>query len=130
MQTTALVTVEQVAGCIVTVRVAVGDLVRGGQPLMVLTSMKMETAVVAPVDGQVVAVAQLVEGDTVTIGEVLVVMRPMSLAANTPTTSQDLTDGWQDELDEIELRRQWAVIESVCVLTVDPPEVGPAASVG
>ena len=95
---------------------------------MVLTSMKMETAVLAPVDGQVMAVAQLVEGDTVTIGEVLVVMRPMSVAANTPTTSQNQTGSWQEELDEIELRRQWAVIESLCALTADPP--GPAASAG
>ncbi|MBY0275573.1 carbamoyl-phosphate synthase large subunit, partial [Candidatus Binatia bacterium] len=66
-------------GTIVGVEVATGDAVRAGQPLLVMSAMKMEHVVQAPVSG---LVERLVvdEGDTVPAGAVLVVVEPADVA--------------------------------------------------
>ena len=51
-------------------RVAAGDAVTKGQPLLVLEAMKMEHAIVAPRDGVVAEIAG--EGSQVSEGAVLV----------------------------------------------------------
>ena len=44
-------------GLVRLVRVAVGDRVTRGQPLLVLEAMKMEHSIVAPIDGVVAEIA-------------------------------------------------------------------------
>nr|MBA3281517.1 biotin carboxylase [Acidimicrobiia bacterium] len=71
-----LVPVEVVAPMAATVaglRVAVGDVVDAGDPIMVLEVMKMEHPVVAPFRGRVQAVTVSLDGSVVA-GQVLVVM--------------------------------------------------------
>ena len=64
---------SQVAGGVWSVQVAVGDAVSAGQVLLVVESMKMEVAVLAPCDGRV---AQLLcsEGQSVSAGQPLLLM--------------------------------------------------------
>jgi propionyl-CoA carboxylase alpha chain len=57
----------------VDVRVAKGDRVRAGQPLLALEAMKMEHAVLAPADG-VVTELRVAAGSHVDAGEVLAVI--------------------------------------------------------
>jgi urea carboxylase len=64
----------QVSGGVWAVQVAVGEAVKTGQSLMVLESMKMEIAVLAPCDG-VVEQLLCTEGQAVTAGQALVLMR-------------------------------------------------------
>ena len=67
--------VASLVASVVAVRVAVGDRVAAGDPLVVVESMKMEMPVLAPVDGVVrslsVAVSEVVEE-----GDVLAVLVP------------------------------------------------------
>ncbi|MCF6305726.1 MAG: biotin/lipoyl-binding protein, partial [Rhodobacteraceae bacterium] len=58
-------------GLVQTVSVSVGDVVKQGDPLMVLEAMKMEHALVAPRDGMVEAVLA-VQGAQVDAGALLV----------------------------------------------------------
>ena len=57
-------------GLVKIVRVAAGDAVRKGQPLLVLEAMKMEHAISAPQDGTVAEIAR--EGSQISEGTVLV----------------------------------------------------------
>ena len=58
---------------VVSVTVAVGDLVRAGDPVIVVESMKMEHVLEAPADGEV-AELLVAAGETVTTGRVLVIL--------------------------------------------------------
>ena len=60
-------------GVIIDVKVAVGDVVKKGQTVVVLEAMKMENNINADRDGKVVAI-QVAKGDTVADGAVLVVL--------------------------------------------------------
>jgi biotin carboxyl carrier protein len=62
-------------GRILAVRVTVGATVAAGDVLVVLEAMKMEHPVTAP-DDAVVATVTCREGDQVTVGAVLVELRP------------------------------------------------------
>jgi propionyl-CoA carboxylase alpha chain len=62
-------------GQVVAVRVAKGDRVTAGQPLLALEAMKMEHAVLAPTDG-VVAELRVAAGSQVDAGEVVAVIEP------------------------------------------------------
>lgn len=62
---------SQLAGRIVSVDVAAGADVKAGQQLLVLEAMKMNTPVVAPRDGKVVAI-HVAAGDTVEEHQALV----------------------------------------------------------
>ena len=64
----------QVSGGVWAVQVAVGAAVRTGDTLLVLESMKMEIAVLAPCDG-VVQQLLCTEGQAITAGQALVLMR-------------------------------------------------------
>ena len=60
-------------GVIVSVPVAVGDIVQAGDPVLVVEAMKMETEIQAPISGAVISV--LVEkGDSVTPDEALLII--------------------------------------------------------
>src|SRR4051812_15587848 len=68
-------------GTVVSIDVAPGDIVRPGQPLLVLESMKMEHVIAADFGG-VVATIAVAAGDTVLPGDALVFVEP-----GTTTTS-------------------------------------------
>lgn len=58
------------AGTVVNILVEPGEVVKGGQTLMILEAMKMETEIVAPADGTVADIDVAV-GDAVQGGQVL-----------------------------------------------------------
>ena len=60
-------------GVIIDVKVAVGDVVKKGQTVVVLEAMKMENNINADRDGKVVSI-QVAKGDTVADGAVLVIL--------------------------------------------------------
>ncbi|MEE4240734.1 MAG: biotin/lipoyl-containing protein [Desulfopila sp.] len=60
-------------GTILDVKVAVGDTVTMGQPLLILEAMKMENDVMAPCDG-VVEEIHVVKGASVNSGDLLLVL--------------------------------------------------------
>ena len=57
-------------GSLVDVSVALGQIVKAGESLMVISAMKMETAVSAPCSGEISALADLEAGRGVVAGEV------------------------------------------------------------
>ena len=58
------------------VKVAAGDAVRAGTPLLVVEAMKMEHTVTAPIDG-VVSELPVRAGQQVALDETLAVVRPL-----------------------------------------------------
>ncbi|ARE39193.1 Methylcrotonyl-CoA carboxylase biotin-containing subunit [Rhodovulum sp. P5] len=61
------------AGTVVSIEVAVGQVVKSGETLLVLEAMKMNTTVGAPRDGTVTAI-NVAAGATVTEGQALVTL--------------------------------------------------------
>ena len=61
-------------GSIWKVLVNVGDVVKKGQPLLILEAMKMENEITAPADGKVVDI-KVTKGQSVNLGQVLVEMK-------------------------------------------------------
>lgn len=57
-------------GTILEVPVKVGDMVKGGQPVIVLEAMKMENDIPAPVDGKITSIA-VTKGASVETGSLL-----------------------------------------------------------
>jgi propionyl-CoA carboxylase alpha chain len=64
------VLVAPMPGRVIAVRAAVGDAVTAHQPIVVIEAMKMEHAVVAPIDGTIIRLA-VAEGQQVERGEVI-----------------------------------------------------------
>jgi len=60
-------------GVLVEYKVAEGDIVTKGQPLVIVSSMKIETVVVAPCGGRVQSIP-LKDGDNVTAGDLLLLL--------------------------------------------------------
>jgi propionyl-CoA carboxylase alpha chain len=63
-------------GLVLTVRVAEGDKVDAGQPLLALEAMKMEHPVLAPAAGRVTEL-RVAAGSQVEAGDVLAVVEPL-----------------------------------------------------
>ncbi len=94
------------AGIIIQISVGAGDHVRPGQLLLVLEAMKMEHPVVAPCAGIVAAVRVARDGQ-VAAGAPLILLRADDGAtphAPGPAETDDVADGWQPEIAEIERR--------------------------
>ncbi len=92
------------AGSVVEVRAAVGDAVRAGDTLLVVSAMKMETPITAPRAGTIVAVAEVEVGEAVFAGQVVVTLEPADDAdggAPAPTGA----DSWGPMLDDVETLR-------------------------
>ncbi len=67
--------VAPMPGAVLTVHVAVGQVVAGGDPLVTLEAMKMEHRVTAPIDGHIAEIG-VRPADQVTRGQLLVVVEP------------------------------------------------------
>jgi acetyl/propionyl-CoA carboxylase alpha subunit/acetyl-CoA carboxylase carboxyltransferase component len=86
------------AGTVVEVRVAVGDQVAAGDPLLVVSAMKMETDVTAPCAGRVAAVIDLQPGDAVGAGQAVALLSPDDSAAG---SGRPVAETWQPVLDDV-----------------------------
>ncbi|HJQ55545.1 MAG TPA: carboxyl transferase domain-containing protein, partial [Vineibacter sp.] len=95
------------AGSIVTIDVREGDDVTAGATLFVVTAMKMETAVKAPVSGAITGLARLAAGTSVEAGQLLAVIRPAAGAVATiPTpTSRHPDESWLPMLEKVDALR-------------------------
>jgi pyruvate carboxylase len=65
------------SGAVIEVKVAAGETVKAGQPLVILSAMKMETCVAAPMAGRLRHVA-VVQGDSLAAGDLLVVIEKVA----------------------------------------------------
>lgn len=94
--------VAPMAGSVVGVLVEAGAIVAPGETLLVISAMKMETSVTAPVAGRVVEMLPLTSGDEVGSGQVLATVEASGLVAGGA-----LGDGpWQELLDEVATLRR------------------------
>jgi acetyl/propionyl-CoA carboxylase alpha subunit/acetyl-CoA carboxylase carboxyltransferase component len=93
------------AGSVVELSITQGDQVKVGDSLMVISAMKMESAVTAPCSGTVDLVANVSEGDAVAAGQVLVLLTPTD---EDETTEVDPQHSWQPLLDEADTLRHLA----------------------
>ena len=89
---------------VVEVLVAPGDTVSAGQTMVIVTAMKMETEVTAPMAGTVTAMQPLAPGDQLSPSDVIAVIGPSpdGAAAAADTAAQA---GWQPLLDEVRTLR-------------------------
>jgi acetyl/propionyl-CoA carboxylase alpha subunit/acetyl-CoA carboxylase carboxyltransferase component len=87
------------AGTVVEVRVATGDAVGAGDPLLVVSAMKMEAVVTAPGSGRVVALLDLGPGDDIAAEAIVAVIAPADVAEGArPERRRDET--WLPVLEE------------------------------
>lgn len=86
------------AGSVVEVQVQPGDSVAAGDTLIVVSAMKMESAVSAPCAGTVVAVQDLTPGDNVAAGQIVVTIAP-DAAGDAVQEHGEQT--WAPVLDEV-----------------------------
>ena len=91
------------AGTLVELAVREGDTVSGGDTLIVVSAMKMESQVLSPCSGTVTAVQLLNPGDTVAAGQVLVVIAPTDGADD--GEAQYGEQSWAPILEEVETLR-------------------------
>jgi len=88
------------ASSVIEVRVQVGQEVAAGDTLLVITAMKMETEVTAPCAGTVGAMQELVAGDSLGQGDVLLSIAPSTTgAADGPVEYGENT--WAPVLEEV-----------------------------
>ncbi len=105
--------VSPVDASLVEFRVGVGDSVAAGEPLFVVSAMKMETLVPSPSAGVVSAVGDVTVGQSVNSGQVLVVLAEPSGgtaagALASDTTGSRVVETWQPVLDEIQTLQRLA----------------------
>ncbi len=90
---------------VVEVRVRVGDTVSPGDPLLVVSAMKMETLVTAGCAGVIAALQPLQAGDSVAAGQVVAVVSPSH--ADSPQATEGVPP-WEKVLEEVTLLQQFA----------------------
>jgi acetyl/propionyl-CoA carboxylase alpha subunit/acetyl-CoA carboxylase carboxyltransferase component len=86
------------AGAVVELAAAVGATVAAGDTLMVVSAMKMETSVTAPVAGVVTRLAALEPGAAVTAGQVVAAIAPGEGVSGGPRPREG---GWQPVMDQV-----------------------------
>jgi|FEC22Drversion2_1045045.scaffolds.fasta_scaffold00953_10 acetyl/propionyl-CoA carboxylase alpha subunit/acetyl-CoA carboxylase carboxyltransferase component len=88
------------AGSVVDIKAREGASVNPGDPLFVVSAMKMETSVTAPCAGVISALAPLAVGDSVDGSQILAVVKPAAGATKAaPTLPADET--WTPMLDKV-----------------------------
>ena len=90
-----------IAGSVIEVRLRAGDAVAAGDPLLIISTMKMETAVTATCSGTLTAVQSLREGDNVVAGQVVAVITPTEGDSRGHTPAQPREESWAGVLEEI-----------------------------
>jgi len=90
-----------VTGTLVEVSVALGTAVGMGDTLLVVSAMKMETALTAPIAGVITAIHKGASGDNVAAGQVLATIRPDAHAAAVATPRTYGDDSWAPMLAEV-----------------------------
>ena len=88
------------AGAILEITVKVGDAVKAGDALMIVSAMKMETAVTAPCDGVVAALAPIKVGNQLAAGQIVAAIAPGEAAA-TGAPRVHGADTWAPMLAEV-----------------------------
>jgi acetyl/propionyl-CoA carboxylase alpha subunit/acetyl-CoA carboxylase carboxyltransferase component len=88
------------AGSVVDIKVHEGSKINAGDPLFVVSAMKMETSVTAPCSGVITALALLAVGDTVAGSQILAVIRPAAGGAKAaPPVTAD--ESWTPMLEKV-----------------------------
>ena len=88
------------AGSVLEVRAQEGDRVQAGDPLLVVSAMKMESQVAAPCAGTVAAAQPLQPGDNVEAGQVFAVIAPAEGAER--ISAEDEGETWAPLLRDVE----------------------------
>ena len=92
-------------GTVVEVNAALGQAVKAGEPLLVISAMKMETAVTAPCSGEISALAVLEPGLGVSAGEVVALIIPVT---GEDTAQIDRENSWIPTLEEVAILKALA----------------------
>ncbi|MGI9325578.1 MAG: carboxyl transferase domain-containing protein [Pseudomonadales bacterium] len=95
-------------GAVIEVAVSVGDQVAFGDPLLVISAMKMESVISAPCNGRVRALQQFTQGDSVQAAEVVAVIAPAAEDIVQSGARRGGEQSWQPTLDEVETLRRLA----------------------
>jgi biotin carboxyl carrier protein len=96
-------------GSIVEIRAMEGTRVAAGDTLLIVSAMKMETAVQAPCSGVVTAVLPLRVGDSVAPGQVVAAIAPTEVGVGARTAQTlEREETWTSTLEEIETLRRLA----------------------
>jgi acetyl-CoA carboxylase carboxyltransferase component len=95
-------------GSIVEVRAKEGDRVAAGDTLLVVTAMKMETAVNAPCSGIVSEIAAVGVGASVALGQVFAVISPAAGANGAEPAAARPAETWEATLNEIQTLKDLA----------------------
>ncbi len=93
------------AGSVLEFRAREGEVVKGGEALIVISAMKMESQVAAPCDGTVAAVQALGAGDSVEAGQVFAVIEPKAGAQRIQAGGEDT---WAHLLKDVSTMRSLA----------------------
>ncbi len=97
------------AGALVAWSVTHGAVVQAGDTLAILSAMKMETALTAPVSGRVDAVLDVTPGTAVAAGEILMVLDPVSdAAAAAVSPERHPAQSWAPLLADVETLKGFA----------------------
>jgi len=78
----------EMSGSIVKLLVNEGDVVKRGQPVLILEAMKMENEIVSPFDG-VVESLNVKEGDKVQVGDLLLIVREQEISKSKRKTETE-----------------------------------------
>jgi acetyl/propionyl-CoA carboxylase alpha subunit/acetyl-CoA carboxylase carboxyltransferase component len=102
--------------------VRAGDTVSAGQPVLVVSAMKMETAVTAPSAGVVTGLERLNRGDAVVAGQVVAVIAVAESPGANSDTAAAASSGaapWAETLDEV------AALQRIALARFDPGSKDP-----
>ena len=89
------------AGTVLEVIAAQGAEVAPGDTVMIITAMKMETAITAPDGGIVTRLSTLDVGDQVSAGQVVAAIAPTEAGTRTDAPRRQGADGWAPVLEEV-----------------------------
>ncbi|MCY4142936.1 MAG: hypothetical protein OXG08_04500 [Gammaproteobacteria bacterium] len=89
------------AGTVVEVKARVGDRVQVGDPIFVVSAMKMESDVNAPIAGTITTLQDLVPGDSVQAGQVVAGISSLDTSNVEPAVAAVRSDTWLPLLDDI-----------------------------
>ncbi|HZO80913.1 MAG TPA: carboxyl transferase domain-containing protein [Candidatus Binataceae bacterium] len=89
------------AGAIIELPVSAGAMVEADATLMVISAMKMETAIVAPCAGVVTEIQPAAIGATVTAGQIIATIAPAAGDANAIVPPRDGDEAWAPMLADV-----------------------------